>query len=260
MLTIEGGRFAALRDLDATLSRLRSLPAEDWTRPTPCEGWELRHLAEHLADTPQRLADRFAQLITQRGGEVPPLDELPEEHPDDPNQANLSHATVGRNHFALVTGMLAPEDADAILGEPQPGRPATTSARLMTTAALEFGLHRYDVEAALGVESGLTVDAVAAADAILGAGLARLATASGQRPDAPLSYELRGDQVSRTLTWTGEQWTTDPAPDVPTTRISGDDDALALFLCGRIPATADALTIDGDPDTAGRFKTYVPGP
>jgi uncharacterized protein (TIGR03083 family) len=257
MLELDGGRFAALRDLDATLSRLRSLEAEDWQRSTPCAGWDLQDLARHLGETTQRLATAFSEIVARRTGPAPGFDELPEEHPDDPHLAALAHATVGRNHFATATALLAPEDADAVADDCQPSR---TGARLITTAALEFGLHRYDVEVALGEESGLTEEAVYAADAIFGAALVRRATASGERPDAPLRYELRGDRVDRALTWTGTEWTAEATADGPVTRISGDDGPLMLFLCGRIPATDAALTIDGDDDAAARFKTYVPGP
>ena len=257
MLNLDGGRFAALRDLDATLSRLRMLEGGDWERPTPCEGWNLHDLATHLGETTQRLATAFSQLVAKRRGSGPVYDELPEEHPDDPHLAALAHATVGRNHFATATALLAPEDADTAADDAQPGR---TGARLITVAALEFGLHRYDVEAALGETSGLTVEAIEAADAIMGDALVRRATDSGVRPDSPLRYELRGDRIDRALAWTGQKWTDDAVSDVPTTRISGDDGSLALFLCGRIPATDDALVIEGDPDVAARFKTYVPGP
>lgn len=262
MLTLDGGRFAALRDLDATLSRLRSLDGEEWRRPTPCAGWDLLDLTKHLGETTQRLANRFTELVAERSdsGDAPAIDELPEEHPDDPHAAALSHATVGRNHFAAATARLTLDDADATAGTPPPGRPPWTGTRLITTAALEFGLHRYDVETALSEASGLTEEAIQAADALLGEELVRLATASGQRPDAPLRFELRGNRIDHTLTWTGEQWTSEPAADIPATRISGDDGPLMLFLCGRLPATADALTVDGDRDAAARFKTYVPGP
>lgn len=260
MLNLDGGRFATLRDLDATLSRLRSLEGDDWQRSTPCKDWDLLDIARHLGETTQRLADLFAALITRLRGEPPVMNDLPEEHPDDPHAAALSHATVGRNHFAAATARLTPEDAEATEATPQPGRPPRTAARLMTIAALEFGLHRYDVETALGEASGLTEEAIQAADAILGDGLVRLATASGQIPDTPVQFELRGDRVDRTLTWTGTEWTSEATPNTPTTGISGDDGPLMLFVCGRIPATDDALTVDGDPEVAARFKTYVPGP
>jgi len=260
MLNLDGGRFAALRDLDATLSRLRSLEGDDWQRSTPCKDWDLLDITRHLGETTQRLADLFADLIAQNRGKPPVMNELPEEHPDDPHAAALSHATVGRNHFAATTARLTLEDAEATAGEPKPGRPPRTAARMMTIAALEFGLHRYDVETALGEASGLTEEAIQAADAIFGAGLARLAAASGQTPDAPFRIELRGDRIDRALAWTGAAWTSESTPDAPATRISGDDGPLMLFVCGRIPATDNALTVDGDADVAARLKTYVPGP
>ena len=260
MLTIEGGRFAALRDLDATLSRMRSLRPADWERQTPCVGWQVRHLAAHLAETTRRFASTFLPLVKSRTFPAPTAEEPSQERPDDPPDAIVARATLGRNQFASITALLSPEDAETQLGEPAPDRPPRTAARMMTVAALEFGVHRSDLEAALGISPGLTEEAIAAADAILGAGLARIATASGEAPETPLRYELLGDRIDRTLTWTGDAWTTDTALDVPTTRITADDAALALFLCGRIPATSDTLTITGDRAAAARFKTYVPGP
>ena len=43
-----------------------------------------------------------------------------------------------------------------------------------------------------------------------------------------------------------------------TTTISGDDSDVVLFAFGRRPI--DAVTVEGDPEVAARFKELVPGP
>ena len=50
--------------LDQAGDALTAVHADDWDRPTPCEGWTVRQLADHLAAAPQH----FAQLA--RGEEV----------------------------------------------------------------------------------------------------------------------------------------------------------------------------------------------
>lgn len=52
------------RALDQAGDALTSVHADDWDRPTPCEGWTVRQLADHLAAAPQH----FLQLA--RGEEV----------------------------------------------------------------------------------------------------------------------------------------------------------------------------------------------
>ena len=52
------------RALDQAGDALAAVRADDWDRPTPCEGWTVRELADHLAAAPQH----FLQLA--RGEEV----------------------------------------------------------------------------------------------------------------------------------------------------------------------------------------------
>ncbi len=134
MLTVEGGRFS-------TLSRMRSLRPADWDRQTPCAGWQVRHLAAHLAETTRRLAGNFLPIVVGRTYPAPTTEEPGDERSDIPPDAIIAHATLGRNQFASITALLSPDDAGTSLGDPAPKRPARTVARVMTVAALEFGLH-----------------------------------------------------------------------------------------------------------------------
>ncbi len=52
------------RALDQAGDALTAVHADDWDRPTPCAGWTVRQLADHLAAAPQH----FLQLA--RGEEV----------------------------------------------------------------------------------------------------------------------------------------------------------------------------------------------
>ena len=38
--------------------RLVEVDAESWTRPTPCDGWDVRYLVAHVVG-----GNRFAQLV-----------------------------------------------------------------------------------------------------------------------------------------------------------------------------------------------------
>jgi uncharacterized protein (TIGR03083 family) len=49
----------ALRTDRATFSQLVSGSEEDWTKPTPCEGWHIRDLVGHLVDNSESYLERF---------------------------------------------------------------------------------------------------------------------------------------------------------------------------------------------------------
>jgi hypothetical protein len=75
-----------------------------------------------------------------------------------------------------------------------------------------------------------------------------------------MSYQLRGNNHTIDLSFTGTEWIPAPAASGATTTISGDDEALALFFMGRRSLDHESLKVQGNPVTAEAFKRYFPGP
>jgi uncharacterized protein (TIGR03083 family) len=55
----KGALLEALRTDRAAFSQLVTASEEDWTKPTPCEGWHIRDLVGHLVDNSESYLERF---------------------------------------------------------------------------------------------------------------------------------------------------------------------------------------------------------
>lgn len=151
-----GGLLADLRDESAVLDDLvAGLPAGDWARPTPAEGWTVAHQIAHLAWTDDwtalaardpegfgtSLGGRFTELVAAGAD---PVEEGARTGAAAEPAALLARWRAGR---AQVPAALAAAPADVRLpwfGPPM--KPASmATARLMETWA-----HGQDVADALG--------------------------------------------------------------------------------------------------------------
>lgn len=257
MLNLPIGRRAVLRDLDATISQMRGLSSADRDRPTPCNDWAVRHLAAHMAESTRSVSWNLMQIIRARTGSENPTEQAGDEQPDAAWNTILARLTTGRNQLAHVLANLAEDDMTTKSGTAD----SMTGHQVLNEAVLEYGLHRSDLEAALGEEAGLDVETIEAADDVYGRELHMIAAdamPTGPHTD-PFALNLRGDELmDRWLVWTGAEWS-DARTDEPITRIHGSDSAVTLFITGRIPLDDHRLDVTGDRDLAGRFVGFVPG-
>jgi uncharacterized protein (TIGR03083 family) len=262
MLSLEAARHAAIRDLDATLARMRDLHQSDWERPTPCAGWAVIDLAAHIAESTYSLSGQAARLVELRTGSIVPVREAQEANPHIATERLLARLTHGRNQLYHVLEQLDGEDMNVRLApaEDDDG-PALTGGRLLATCVAEFGIHRYDLDAALGEhEAGIGQEAVLAGMEIYARWLDALSRRHDHVPDRPYSLHLEGELIDATLSWDGKRWLRGPAPTLPVTHVRGDDSTITLFLFGRVRADDHRLDVDGDLVIASSFKTWVPGP
>lgn len=131
----------------------------------------------------------------------------------------------------------------------------------VTGIVMEFGLHRFDLEWALGEHNaGLSTETVVAIDAFFGAQLGSIGDEGKAHPSTPAGFHLAGALIDRSVSWDGDRWADGIPHSMPVVRITGDDSALALFLCGRIGIDDPRLEVEGDRGLAARFKRFVPGP
>jgi uncharacterized protein (TIGR03083 family) len=261
MTDLETGRQAAIRDLDATIARLHMLEPEDWERQTPNEGWQVRHLAAHLVEA-TRSANEQLETIAQRGqAPAVPISASEEVMESSRHASIVSALTLQRNALFHTLARLEPDDLSVQVDQSISGGAPVDGRTLLSRIVMEFGLHRFDLEWALGEHyAGLSTETVVAIDEFYGSRLASIGDEAGAQPDAPAGFHLEGALIDRAVTWDGDRWVEGIPPSIPVVRISGDDSALALFLCGRIGIDDHRLEIEGDRDAAARFKTFVPGP
>lgn len=255
-LTIRRG--AVVRDLDAFISRLHSLNLSQWRLQTPDEGWEVRHLASHLVGTVAYLAGMLDNIVKP---ELPPTRTTAQNvTPDSSGEQIITSLTLNRNTLFATLAEMTEDDLGKVADSPT--RMFTPTGELyLDMSVFEAGVHRYDLDYSVDRGSaGLDDTTVRSMDTMFGGNMVLFATGSETKPQAPVSFHFNGSLVQHYLTWDGKEWFDYPADHIPVTTIQGDDSALALFICGRIPASDHRLGIRGDRAAVERFKTFVPGP
>jgi uncharacterized protein (TIGR03086 family) len=135
--------------MDTTLTQFRtaarpltevidSVPADGWSRPSPCEGWTAADVVRHLVETERSL---FAEHAVQLG---------PAPDDDDP-------ASAWRTHCDQVTAALADEAVPAIAYDGFFG-PTTLGETLVQFYVWDLVVHRWDIATAVGTGTTFTED------------------------------------------------------------------------------------------------------
>lgn len=253
--TLASTRAAILRQLRSVVTLLEPLPERAWHAPTRCMPWDVRQLAAHIALPAAALANGIAALRSStersRGGEPLADDVAPGEILQALHErtARLEHELAQLSSDELDRPLPPPADGDLLL-------PART---LLQLALVEIGVHRSDLESALGVAGPLDDDVIHAVAAVVPAWLI-FGAADASRPVTPMSYALSGRKLDVGFVFDPQDgWRLDATPG-PTCRIEADDSAVALFLLGRTTLADGDVLVRGDPDAATKFKTYLPGP
>src|SRR5256885_5633146 len=237
----------ALRELDSCLDLLMGVTGDDWKRPTPCTGWDVEALGRHLAAVVWQQGEAFNRArigVTEAPSWLQITDEVRE----------MQHAlSAGRELVAGGLDALAPV-SDRLVPLPFAVLPATTAGAGLV---LEYGVHRADLERALGRTADHELDAEVAAVVVslLGALLPFIAT---KPPEPPLTYRLLSPSATIPPTSTGTGWRPGDGADV-VCELHGSDAAIALVSLGRIPVDHPALIVDDPTGAAPSFATHVPG-
>lgn len=249
MLDLAAARRAIHRDIGACLDTLAALNADRWSMPTQLPGWTVGDLTRHLV-WGQTLQAGAWERLRRRDIEVFQPPEIETTRPS---------ALVAELHAAHRSLMDALEAADETsLDSPCAMPYGTLPARfVLQVATMEAGTHRFDLEQAVAIPSGLAADTVQAAVTTLSNVLPMLA-ATGEAPSEPVNAHIRGEIFIADLSWSNGQWQPTEV-DAPHVTFTGNDEGLVLFALGRRDAAGAGVTISGADDPA-TFKRWFPGP
>jgi uncharacterized protein (TIGR03084 family) len=237
------GLHALLDDLAAEqqslLDVLRSLEADDWLRPTPARGWDVRDTVSHLADT-----DEMA-IATATGcpGSLNARADVSASGEDVTFRGVLRGRRGSGRHVyawfeastaALREMFLAIDPNERVPWGIGMRPPSLVSARLMETWA-----HGLDVYAAVGAQP-VDTDRLAHVAWLATRALPYAYTVAGRRPP--------GDPIRVELTLpSGAAWSSGPADAA--NRITGSAGEYCRVFVHRLSAT-DASTLHAEGDAA----------
>jgi uncharacterized protein (TIGR03083 family) len=233
----------ALAELDRCRTALRSA---DWGAATPCTGWSVLDLANHLATFAWQQGEAFDRArvgitVTPSHAEV------------DGDALEVLDVVADKLRVLLpAVGALAP---DALVPIPAGTFPAQIAASILV---FEYGVHRNDIERALGLGDDLDLDPVVAETVMQLLPLGMLAR-QAHPAVTPVAYRLVGDSAEAGLGWTGEGWSPDAAALDGACTIRGTDAAVVLAALGRIPVTHPSLAVDDPNGIADQFERHFHG-
>ncbi|MGW4096933.1 maleylpyruvate isomerase family mycothiol-dependent enzyme [Mycobacterium sp. NPDC004974] len=215
-MTLDHLLTAATDEALAFADLLESLDADQRRCPTPCAGWTIDDLADHVAVVCFRDAEAYhrarAQITT-------PPRELTLANPDLPAAIRLA---VGHLQTAFDQ---APSQWPVI---PAPFGDFPVAAALRSLI-LEFGVHLDDLRVATGDRH--STFSPATIEAILGFGELFLLRQAQPLESGPVTLRLTAPSKSMAITWTGTNWVQGPGADEH--RVDGSDDAIARLMLRR---------------------------
>jgi uncharacterized protein (TIGR03083 family) len=233
----------AVDELEGLKRSLYGVGANAWAMPTGYGDWTLADLGRHVAGVAWRQAEAFHR---HRLGLA-----------DAPAQADVvvDAADIPRAIDTSVAHLRSALSSDLAESPPVPlpfaSLPTGIAAQVI---AIEYGVHRYDVQRALGRQAVLRPEV---AGYILGQLPIFLLMIGADVPDG-IGYRLRSDACDLAIARVDGEWQlVDPigrSCDVEAT-----DESLALFVMGRLSATDPSVRVT-DLEFGDQFKQCFPGP
>jgi uncharacterized protein (TIGR03086 family) len=159
--------------LDRTGDLLAGLRADEWSSPTPCTGWTVRDLVNHLVGGNRLFTDAL------RGVPLPPREVLGRRSGED-QLGGDPVATYRTGAQALLAAVRAPGALDSVLALPAGDLPGPAAVHLRT---VELLVHGWDLAAATGRPAPFPDELAAAELGFSRDLLARMP--EGRRPFAP---------------------------------------------------------------------------
>lgn len=236
-MTTQAALLIAASAYQRILLRAEGLGIEVRERPTRLAGWTVTDLLDHVT---WGAAMEASALRGHAHGRA-------EGHQD---QGALRRAVA-----SFETAIRLRPDPEAVVSLPTGTIPLSHAAPLF---AFEAALHASDLEHALGHAAALTTPEIECCAQIIGPMLDLVArpAATGSR-----TIDIIGIGTGLRLVGTPGAWhRTAPDSSAATTTISGSAQDLVLFVCGRIAFDAGSLRVEGDVESARRFKEFFPGP
>lgn len=215
---------------------LDSVPSADRSAPSPCDGWTIADLAEHVAAGSFRDAESFHRA--RLGTASPPGDVVIGGDPAAAIRFSVDHL------LAALESPPADWPTVPMAFGPYP------VAQALQSLIIEFGVHADDLRIATGDRH--SVLSSAALHALFGFGELYLLLQAAPIEAAPVTFTLVAPTTTMSVTWTGSGWQRGASADRQC-RIAGSDDAIARLMLRRLDITDPRVDVV---DPAGLAPLY----
>lgn len=233
-LPIDRAEQATTEAIRACIDRVESLTGDDWSRWTKLPGWRVTDLIWHIARAAARNAELLRHAI-EHLGPLPDVSGWSLPHPNDPEPppATSILAVHLRQAHELLAERLGEVD-ESIEGLTVPTSPSggPPLRDWLSTYVMEFGVHRDDLERALGDTRPLPDDVLTAIFARAPSMTLEHARNDGLQPVEPRGYLLTADRCHFAFHW-NRAWFPGSESAIPTATIAADDSSTARLLVGR---------------------------
>lgn len=232
-------------ELRSYADRLSDIDADDLARPTPCAGWDVAALSDHLARVAFQQAEAFHRA-RYGGREAPSPLSLVIDATEIPA---LLHATC--DHLGRIV-----KGAGDRRWAPVPLPFATLPAPAAAAALMiEYGIHRHDLGTALGdIDVALTQ---ATTDALMAVGNGLLLLLARPIDADPCAFRLEAPEATLTVAWDGARWSNDVPDHTTLCRFTGSGAALSLLALHRIDVDDPSVEVDDPSGLAGQFRQAI---
>jgi uncharacterized protein (TIGR03083 family) len=250
MIDLTTGRKSIDEETARSVALLRDAP--DWSVPTRLPGWSIGDLAAHLVGGQTLQADAWRHVAAGDAASMASSRELTVSE-----REAVTEAIVAANaELGDALDAVSDDDvANRLCTMPYGTLPASF---VLLLAAMEAGVHRSDLAAAVGADDTLSDATIEAATGVLGAALPMLGAAGDGSAPTGTSLVLRAPGLDLGVVRGEAGWSVEPAPEQPTTTIGGSASDVVLFALGRRDAAA--MDVTGDREGAEQFKVWFPGP
>jgi uncharacterized protein (TIGR03083 family) len=250
------GYVAAWRStVDDVVGLLRSLDAEDWTRPTDLPGWDVRGVASHLAHLESELSGVKQERV-----------ELPERDYYNDTSSRYTElgivARAGRSGAEITDELeecarnrhemlLADPPTDGTGAPPRtPGKVGWDWETLLSNRVVDVWMHEQDIRRATHRPGGMNTPG---AEHTIGSFTRALPYAVGKRVAPPAGttvvLDVTGVHPVHLAVEVNDQGRAVPVtdePGQPTVRLRMDLETFAVLAGGRRPASEVPVEVEGD--------------
>lgn len=262
--TVQAYADAWRHSIESISELVAPIPEGAWNRATECPGWSVRDVVSHVIAMELELLGDPRPIHTLPRDLRHVVDEFSRwsEVPVDKRRCHTAPEMVAELEYTVIRRSRMLRDArwapeDLVRWPMGPYTREIPYHKLLRTRAVDVWVHEQDLRRALGIPGNLDSPAALVAQEQLVEALPKVVAKLAEAPPlSTVSVEVHGPvEFMRTVRvdshgqGTVDEW----LPIAPTVKLSTDWETYTRLACGRIPAAAAAVKLEGDEELGRRI-------